>query len=75
MPNPSAMTSPAESPGIPIPTSSLSGSGAFDVLAAAAPVEGSSTPAIIVAASAQNEDLWYNQGGKRRSPSLLQSPI
>jgi hypothetical protein len=75
MPNPSAMTSPAESPGIPIPTNSLSGSGAFDVLAAAAPVDGSSTPATSAAAPTQNEDLWYNQNGKRKSPSLLQSPI
>jgi hypothetical protein len=74
IPNPSAMTSPAESPGIPIPTSGLSGSGAFDVLAAAAPVSGTS-PIMLGSAQAQADDSLYSLDGKRKNIGLIPIPI
>jgi hypothetical protein len=76
IPNPSAMTSPAESPGIPIPTSSLSGSGAFDVLAALAPpTDSRPTPAGEGIDSPQSRTSWYTEFDKRKMSALIQSRI
>jgi hypothetical protein len=87
---PSAVTSPAASPSIPIPTSNLSGSGAFDVLAAAAPVGERPRRASSVSASASNagaasgilvdtstpiSDSLYDLEGNRRGAGLIRSLI
>jgi hypothetical protein len=71
------VTSPAASPTIPIPTSSLSGSGAFDVLAAAAPVGGTTGAAsgILVDTSTPISDSLYDLEGNRRVAGLIPSLI
>ena len=82
---PSLMTSPTISPlsgpaasgaSTSAATSSLSGSGAFDVLAAAAPpTDSRPTPAGEGIDSPQSRTSWYTEFDKRKMSALIQSRI